>query len=172
MRDIWFISDTHFDHANMLKFTGDEGNPIRPGFTDVNHMNEVMIENWNSRIKPGHLVWHLGDFAFGNKTIVSRLLKQLHGKKRLVVGNHDKIKEVAPYFEKVVLWRIFKEFNFTCSHIPLRKEQMRKTRFNVHGHIHQNVMEDTDYINMCVEHTNYTPVHMDEVIAEIKRREG
>ena len=133
-------------------------------------MNAKMADNWNSVVKPGDHVWHLGDFAMGFKSGCEQLIKRLNGHKRLCVGNHDEIKEVAPFFEKVVLWRIFKEFNFTCTHIPVMKGQLRKTAFNVHGHIHQNLMDDPSYINVCVEHTNYTPVHLDEIIATIKKR--
>lgn len=170
MRDIWFISDTHFYHANILKFTGDDGQLIRPGFTSTEDMNERMIHNWNSVVKHGDHVWHLGDFAMGNKTIVERLIKRLNGRKRLTVGNHDMIKEVAPYFDKVAMWRIFKEFNFFCMHVPQRKEIFRKTAFQIHGHIHQNKMEDPAYINVCVEHTDYAPVHLDTILQKIKER--
>lgn len=169
MKDIWFISDTHFDHDNMLRFTKDDGTPVRPGFCCVNEMNEKMIHNWNSTVKPGDHVWHLGDFAMGNRTIAERIVKRLHGRKRLCVGNHDEVKEVAPYFEKVVLWRIFKEFNFICTHIPIRHDQMRKVAFNVHGHIHQHKLEDPHYINVCVEHIAYTPVHLDVILAHIRQ---
>lgn len=168
MKDIWFISDTHFDHANMLKFVREDDTPVRPGFCCVNEMNERMIHNWNSTVKPGDHVWHLGDFAMGNHTIAERIIKRLHGRKRLCVGNHDNVKEVAPFFEKVVLWRIFKEFNFTCTHIPMMPGQLRKTSFNLHGHLHHKAMEDPHYINVCVEHTNYTPVHLDDILKRIK----
>lgn len=174
MKDLWFISDTHFEHANILKFTGDDGKLIRPGFDNVHEMNERIIDNWNKTVKPGDHIYHLGDFAFGSKLILGRLVQRLHGRKRLLIGNHDSVKEIAPFFEKVYLWRIFKEFNFTCSHIPLRVDQLRKTHYNVHGHIHQNLMKtdahhpDPQYINVCVEHTNYTPIHLDEILARIK----
>ena len=169
MSNIWFISDTHFEHANMLKFVKADGSLVRPGFCCVNEMNERMINNWNTVVKPGDHVWHLGDFAMGNHTVAERIIKRLHGRKRLCVGNHDNVKEVAPFFEKVVLWRIFKEFNFTCSHMPLRLDQLRKTEFNVHGHIHQHKIADPHYINICVEHTNYTPIHLDELLTMIRK---
>lgn len=67
-RDIWLISDTHFNHANILKFTDSRtGLPVRPGFESVDHMNEHMIERWNSVVKPGDIVYHLGDVVMGNK---------------------------------------------------------------------------------------------------------
>ena len=55
-RDIWVISDTHFDHANILNFTDREGRPTRGDvFTDVEDMNEQMIANWNSEIGRAHV---------------------------------------------------------------------------------------------------------------------
>jgi len=183
MKDIWFTSDTHLGHANILKFTGDDGKLIRPGFSCVEEMDERIIDNWNKVVKPGDHVWHLGDFSFGGKDKIAGYVGRLHGRKRLCVGNHDPVKKIAPFFDKVVLWRIFKEFNFTCTHIPLMPGQMRKTAYNVHGHIHQNLMQeyytstltgnelhkdDRRYVNICVEHTNYTPVHLDEIIARCK----
>lgn len=184
MRDLWFISDTHFGHANILKFTGDDGQLIRPGFTSVEEMDERIIDNWNGVVKPGDHVWHLGDWSMKAQHGI-KIIKRLNGRKRLCVGNHDPVKELAPFFEKVVLWRIFKEFNFTCTHIPMRADQLRKTEFNVHGHIHQNLVHrtveyipadgrwhcspqkreevDDHYINVCVEHTNCTPIHLDEI---------
>ena len=154
----------------MLKFTKDDGTPVRPGFCCVHEMNERMIDNWNKVVKHGDHVWHLGDFAMGNHTIAERIIKRLHGRKRLCVGNHDNVKEVAPFFEKVVLWRIFKEYNFTCTHIPMMPSQLRKTTFNVHGHTHQRNMAEQCYINVCVEQINYTPVHLDDILKQIKER--
>lgn len=59
---------------------------------------------------------------------------------------------------------------FTCSHIPLRLESLRDGKVNVHGHIHQNLMKEKGYINVCVEVRDYTPVHMDQIITEVKKQ--
>lgn len=168
MANLWFTSDHHFGHANMLKFTRDDGTPVRPEFSSVEEMDERMIENWNRVVQPGDHVWHLGDFSM-RPLRGEHVIKRLNGRKRLVVGNHDPVKEMAPFFEKVVLWRIFKEFNFTCTHMPINLGQLTKTEFNLHGHIHHRVMADPRYINVCVEHTDYTPIHLDEVLAKIKQ---
>jgi calcineurin-like phosphoesterase family protein len=50
-------------------------------------MNEVLIQNWNAVVSPGDLVYHLGDFGFGD---VVPILRALNGRKVLILGNHDK----------------------------------------------------------------------------------
>jgi calcineurin-like phosphoesterase family protein len=51
MANLFVISDSHFGHANILKFTGLDSKPMRV-FDDVNHMNEHMIQRWNEVVRP------------------------------------------------------------------------------------------------------------------------
>ena len=168
MHEKWFIGDTHFFHTNMLKFLGKDGLPIRK-FSSLNDMHETIIKNWNEVVKDQDYVYHLGDVTFQYHAPFQSLMHRLKGRKRLIVGNHDKLKQegLMKHFEKVDLWKGFKEHDFTCSHIPLRLESLRDGHFCVHGHIHQNMMEDKHYINVCVEVRNYAPVHLDTIISEI-----
>ena len=43
MSDIWLISDTHFGHANCLKFTDESGQRIRPEFATCDEMDEAIV---------------------------------------------------------------------------------------------------------------------------------
>lgn len=171
MTDIWFISDTHFFHENILKFKDGKGYTIRD-FADVTEMNERMVENWNARVKPQDKVYHLGDVAVGvrDADAFSNLMRRLNGHKRLMLGNHDHINSAGyRFFERIELWTggKFKKDGFVACHIPLRHDQMRDGELNVHGHIHHNIIDDPRYMNVCVEHTGYAPVHMDEIIAKV-----
>lgn len=164
MSTIFFTSDTHFSHKNFLSFQDEGGKLIRP-FASVDEMNELMIERWNSVVRDGDKVYHLGDVTFDYGDDFCLLMSRLRGSKRLILGNHDIIKgtKLISFFKKVSLWRLFKDENFVCSHIPLHPDQMRKVDFNVHGHIHERTMPDARYLNVCVEQTNYTPVSMEEL---------
>ena len=166
----WFISDTHFFHANILKFVGNNGLRIRP-FNSLDEMHETIVDNWNSVVKPYDYVYHLGDVTFQYHKPFQELMYRLNGDKRLIVGNHDKLKQegLMKHFAKVDLWKGFKEANFTASHMPLRLEGLRDGAFNVHGHTHQNNMADKHYINVSVEVRQYTPVHLDTIISEINQ---
>ena len=79
---VWFTSDTHFSHANIMKFCN------RP-FDDVNQMNDVLIKNWNETVPPDGIVFHLGDFCYGGSAEWTNIISRLNGKIYLVLGNHD-----------------------------------------------------------------------------------
>lgn len=175
MADRWFISDTHFGHANMLGFKGTDGLPIRRGFRDVEHMDEHMIERWNSVVKPGDTVFHLGDFAMNPKEIM-RVRPRLQGKINLVLGNHDRAQlSQYRYFQKVRGWYHFTEPGaaMVCTHCPLHESgflaRYDGTCINVHGHIHARVIPDAKYVNVCVEQTDYLPVHYDTLMQRARK---
>ena len=60
MSNMFFTSDTHWGHANSIKYCN------RP-FIDVVEMDEQLIDNWNSVVKANDEVWQLGDFSFYHK---------------------------------------------------------------------------------------------------------
>lgn len=173
MTDIWVTSDTHFNHKNILNFKDDSGNPVR-NFSSVEEMNEIIIERWNEVVKPGDKIYHLGDVFFGHISWVVDNWHRLNGKKRLIVGNHDDIPNIVNrgMFEKVEMWRVFKEHNLLFTHVPVSHQSIfhdrvkhgKKPLTNVHGHIHNNMSPIGRYVNVCVEVTDYRPVHLDELI--------
>ncbi len=177
-RNIWVISDTHFNHSNILTFKDSVGKPTR-NFSDVNEMNECMLDNWNDTVNPGDIVYHLGDVLFGydKQEWMEKNFAKLPGRKRLVVGNHDNIKMLAPFFKKVTLWRHLLLENMPhgllFTHTPAHPTTLgEKDRFgennliNVHGHIHQNASPNGPYKCVCVEQTDYKPVHIDELVVK------
>lgn len=163
MRDIWFTSDTHFGHENIIYYAG------RP-FEDTDDMDEAMIENWNQSVKPQDLVYHLGDFSM-TATRGKEVRKLLNGTIRLVVGNHDPIMKFAQagifqrMTESVNLERITDRLaGVYATHRPV--ELGKTVQFNLHGHIHHR---DTNgqRLNLSVEKTDYKPVHLETMIDQI-----
>ncbi len=182
MNDIWVISDTHFGHANMLKFVEGDGRGVREGFEDVEHMNECMIDNWNSVVKPGDKVYHLGDVAFGQSTL-DDVMPRLNGQKRLIMGNHDNMdaRVYRKYFKKIGSWRQWRldDMAMIMCHYPLHESAFADRHGKnpnsfgvcVHGHIHRKRPPDYRYINVCVEMIDYTPIHFDEVVKIAKKQQ-
>lgn len=174
MVNIWFISDTHFFHTNMLKFTDKYDKHFRGDlFRDTHEMNETIAANWNDCVRPADKVYHLGDVTFRYDRPFRELMYRLNGKKRLILGNHDRIKgtPLMDYFEKVELWKPWQDGGFILSHLPLGESQLNEKRpFSVHGHIHQNDAPTDRHINICVERTGYAPVSLDWIMQTIKDR--
>jgi calcineurin-like phosphoesterase family protein len=174
-KDIWLVSDTHFFHTNILKFTDEEGNLIRGSrFSSVEEMNQCMMDNWNSVVKPGDKVYHLGDVFMGAKEDFQKFWPKLNGKKNLIVGNHDDIKWLAQkeFFSKIYMWRMFTEFGLLLSHVPIHESGLRRGSptdenapmlLNVHGHIHQNPSPTKHHRCVCVEQIDYTPINIEEL---------
>ena len=78
---IFFSSDLHFFHANVIKYCD------RP-YSSVEEMNEDMIEKWNSVVKPEDSVYVLGDISLAFRPIEA-FSHRLVGTRYLVPGNHD-----------------------------------------------------------------------------------
>ena len=178
------ISDHHLGHTNSWeKFKLEDGSPLRP-FTSTEEMNETMIERHNAKVKQQDTVYFLGDVVINKKYL--ELVKRMNGRKILIRGNHDIFKdedyrEVG--FEQLHGVRVFVD-KFILSHIPLHPDCVsERFRVNVHGHLHANqVMSwqvidedivykpDPRYLCVCVEQTDYTPLHFDEVEERIQDR--
>jgi calcineurin-like phosphoesterase family protein len=169
-RNIWVTSDTHYNHAGILGFTDYQGQLVRD-FDTVDAMNECLLESWNSVVKPGDLVYHLGDVFFGDKEKFEKDWPKFNGSKRLLLGNHDDGKYLAKgsFFQKIGLWRMFPELGILMSHVPLhemslyRGKDLTRPMTNIHGHIHRLDSAPGPYRNVCVEKTNYTPIHIEEL---------
>lgn len=166
MSDIWVISDTHFNHENII------GYGQRP-FHDVTHMNEIMIENWNKVVKDQDKVYHLGDVYISDGQRMNEIFKRLKGKKRLILGNHDNGKDqiLQKHFQKIEVWRDFREFGLLLTHVPIHRSGLRRgfkkdmmgELVNIHGHIHQNPSPDGPYRCVCVEQIDYRPINIEEL---------
>lgn len=159
-RNIWFTSDTHFGHNNIIQY-------CRKQFLSLDDMEQTIIDRWNATVGTQDLVYHLGDFAWKTED-AKRVRPKLNGTVRLIVGNHDDIPSLAAasLFQRIYLWRQFREIGLTASHIPMRLDQLRHGAKNLHGHVHGNLEGlEPFHRDVSVESTDFTPVHFDEIAA-------
>lgn len=88
---IWFTSDCHFGHENILEYTN------RP-YSNINEHDEGIITNYNNKVQQGDLCYFLGDMFFGCSTQKARdYMSRMRGTKVLIKGNHDKNKDIWYY---------------------------------------------------------------------------
>ena len=170
MVNIYIIADTHFGHEATWKvFKRLDGTPLRP-FTSTVEMDEAMVERWNAKVRPQDHVYHLGDVVIAKPHL--QTVAKLNGHKRLVRGNHDIYKTheyIKAGFGEIYGCRVFADM--ILSHIPIHPDSLTK-RFhcNVHGHLHIGDYPDPRYLCVSVEHTDYAPLHIDEVRERIKQK--
>jgi calcineurin-like phosphoesterase family protein len=167
----FLIADTHFGHANICKFLTYNGEKTRP-WDDVNEMDEALISNWNSVVKPKDRVNLLGDVVINRRCIST--LNRLNGRIRLISGNHDifKAKEYLPFVDDIkAYWPID---GCIMSHIPIHPNCLSRWKANIHGHLHTTNIEypdgtpDPRYICVSCEQINFTPIS----IEDLKKKHG
>ena len=180
MPSVFLVSDTHFGHAGVCRFTCDDGvTKIRP-WTDPDEMDEEMVKRWNETVKPNDKVYHLGDVVINRRCL--RILNRLNGDKVLIKGNHDifKLGDYTPYFRDIRGYHVMN--NMILSHIPVHPESFGRFRANIHGHLHQRRVlrpapyggqeVDPRYFNVSVEQIDFRPILFEEVLKRIEEQQG
>lgn len=170
MSNVFFVSDTHWGHKNILNFE-----PYHRPFDTIEEHDQVLIDNWNSVVNKKDIVYHLGDVVFGKENM--KKLGLLNGDKRLIMGNHDcyVTSDYLRYFTKLhgcLQWQGF----CLLTHVPVNPQQLgNRFKYNIHGHLHsKNVtlpqlegkeayINDLRYINVSVEQINLTPISWDDL---------
>lgn len=155
MHQTFFISDLHLGHAKVLEFS-----PNRFGSCIEEH-DEWIVDSWNKTVGKKDTIWVLGDLAMSKDSL--HHLERLKGFKKLVLGNHDvaSISNYIKYFSQIRSMVNFKDAWLT--HCPIHPNEFRKKRINVHGHVHNNSVDDPRYVNVCVEKLNAIPISWDEI---------
>lgn len=172
---IWFSSDHHFGHQNIIKYCK------RP-FKDVTEMDEKLISNWNECVAKDDEVYYLGDFCFYKDIdVVKKLLKNLNGKKHLILGNHEDTFKVNSWVS-AGFYSVHTSLSLThlghklyLAHTPESKKQLGLSDvIFVHGHVHNNTpaiyVDDSREIlvNVCVENWFYRPIEINELFEKVR----
>ncbi|MEP2445769.1 MAG: hypothetical protein ABJI69_00965 [Balneola sp.] len=117
------------------------------------------MNNWNSVVRKKDTVFILGDLTMEKKDGL-RLLDSLNGYKKIILGNHDKpghVPELLNHVNSVCGVFVYKE-DILLTHVPVHPNQFSRFRFNIHGHVHEESLDDERYINVSCEAVDYTPV--------------
>lgn len=178
----WFTSDAHFFfHKNIIKYCN------RP-FIDVQSMNETLINNWNSVVSPGDVVYSLGDFAMGKIGEIKDVLSRLNGKLHMITGNHDQeiiknannlvcdgyVKEVVPYKEISINGQFICMFHYGCR----VWNRSHRGSWLLYGHSHNNLPPFGKSVDVGVDstsilgHAPYRPFSYKEIYEFMKTRDA
>ena len=179
--NLWFTSDTHFGHTNIIKYCD------RP-FKDVTQMNEELIRRWNETVPEDGIIFHLGDFCFGGSREWNDIMCRLHGKIYLILGNHDMkvIRQVhVGRFERITQQMSIRVGgqSIILNHNPfLAYGGSYRDVWQLFGHVHSGPRSRTgldhprlNYLlprqyDVGVDNNDYRPVSFYEVKAKIEEQ--
>src|SRR6266436_1247085 len=157
MQSIWFTSDHHFGHANIIKHCN------RP-FSSVHEMNEIMIIRWNEVVGPNDIVYHLGDFAFKDH---AKYLDRLNGTKHLILGNHDKkgIKSAGNRWASINQMLTLKGATtiVLCHYAMKVWDRSHHGALHFYGHSHGNLPGDSQCLDVGVDCWDFRPVSFEQI---------
>lgn len=169
MVKVFFISDLHLNHGNIIDYCD------RP-FNSIQEMNDTIVRNWNSVVGPDDIVYFLGDFALGRDVdkVYEEYSKLLNGTIYFLRGNHDKSRSVVSrYFNLIDTGTTvsYNDSHFILSHHPLYDSEIPKGYINLHGHIHNNklsrVYDSGCHFNVSADVTDFTPYFVKNIIDDI-----
>jgi len=184
---IWFTSDNHFSHANILGYCD------RP-FANVEEMDQAMIDNWNEVVGDDDVIYHLGDFTLGHdaEKYFNRLNGRIHilgtwwhhdkrwiaktrgrvfdfGNTNILSASEHPVKLLPPLY-------LVKSSNvppITLSHYPMAHwEQSHRGAWCLHGHSHGTYKADGLIMDVGVDANNFYPVSIIQVAAQMKEKAG
>lgn len=177
--NIVFTSDFHMDHAKIIEYSK------RP-FKNVVEMNEKLIRNFNSKVKPDTKVFYLGDFCFSRDSARwEELIRRLNGEIYFIKGNHDHYKVlkeighmfkwVGDYLEVEVPDQDFRKGKnrITLCHYAMRVwNKSHHGNYQLFGHSHNSLPDDPNSlsIDVGVDAHNYFPLTYKEIKAIMAKK--
>lgn len=157
----WFTADSHFGHRGILTMEG------RP-WDDIGRHDEDLILAWNSRVRPQHDVFFLGDFAMNSSAErCQEIFARLNGRKHLIIGNHDGPRHVGLGWasEPTDLRTIFvDEARIVLCHYALRTwNGMLRGALHLYGHSHGKLPGTSHSLDVGLDAWAYRPVSLAEI---------
>lgn len=155
-KPIFFTSDWHIGHANVIKFDK------RP-FRNVDHMHEVLIKRYNGQITEDGICYHLGDVGMASVSTVKSVIDRLNGTKILVLGNHDgNLNRMYNCGFDAVMYSselYIAGERVTLTHCPLRGV-FREDATQMHGYVEgDNWHKESKHIRFSTDDTGQFHLH-------------
>lgn len=145
-------------------------------------MTQTLISNWNQVVTNQDIVYHVGDFAMGNRDALLDIVPKLNGTIKLIIGNHDRTYKgkLYPHFDQLniehfeSLYLTVDKYKLFLRHIPdMEFVPNDLAEYHVCGHVHQSFTKVGNILNAGVDVNEYKPKTIQQLIdmPEIKGKE-
>ena len=167
---IYFTADLHLGHYKIIEHCH------RP-FRSAEEMDAALIDNWNASVGQEDEVYILGDFTMRPAADAHTYVSRLHGRKYLIIGNHDRFVRNYSQYERDFVWMkdyfvLRKQgYRIVLFHYPILEwDQFFRDAIHLYGHIHNNEKSverasqlSGAAINVGVDLCDFRPVSIVEV---------
>lgn len=168
---IYFTSDLHFYHDKIIQHAK------RP-FYNAEEMNQALIRRWNQKVRMQDEVYILGDVTMKGPEYATKVIRELHGKKYLIRGNHDDFVDREGFVRSLFEW--IKEYHemeyqnqwFVLFHYPIEEwNGFFRGAIHLHGHQHnhelynyENLEKGLRRYDVGVDANRMYPVSIEEIL--------
>jgi calcineurin-like phosphoesterase family protein len=158
LSQVFFISDLHLSHKRVIEFH-EQFRAKCMGVSTIAEHDEMIYDSWNDTVSKRDVIYVLGDVGYD----LSRI-KQLPGYKKLLLGNHDELhaREYLEIFDDII--GPIKYKHHWLSHFPVHDKELY-ARPVCHGHTHSTGLNDSRYVNVCVEMTGGKPINYQDIVS-------
>lgn len=192
MGKIYYISDLHINHANVIRFDD------RP-FKTVQEMNDTLLHNWNNVVTNDDTVYILGDFIWSKESEWYDIVRSFNGHKVLIKGNHDPNQFSFPVRSLFDDIKDYKEISdegrkvIMCHYpIPFYKATYNPDVYMLYGHVHitreyefmeklrreiidsrktnSHALGQFYNVGCMLPYMNYTPKTLNEILEGIEKQ--
>lgn len=168
MSKVYFASDLHHGHKAICKY--------RTQFNSTEEHDEFVSDNILSTCGKRDTLWLLGDLFFTEDSLkyFNKYLANI-GQVNVILGNHCTDNSVRQRVMRQVVdncnkaGSLFNYKGFWLSHAPIHPEELRG-KCNIHGHMHDKIIDDDRYFSVCLEQIGYKPIGFAEIVDKEENR--
>lgn len=181
----WISSDWHFGHSRIIKYCPQS----RGHCKDVDDMNETIINNMNTVVKPDDTLYILGDVAFCKPDKAVEYLSRINCKKILIKGNHDTDAHKSVSFVEWIEKNNNTVFESMHDYLEIREEKsnikvilmhfpieswdgIMRGSIHLHGHLHSPYSEQLPKIrrkDIGVDSNFLKPYNLHDLVVDLTK---
>ena len=153
----YFIADLHLCDPRVIKY--------REDFRTLGYHDEFICDTVLKNLRKNDTFSMVGDCIINDKSL--ELIKKFPCRKILYLGNHDlerrlSFSDLIGIVDDIRGTRNWSS-HFNVGHVPCHPDH-RRNKVIIHGHLHDVIIPDPNYINVSLDATGFRLIQAEEII--------